>query len=241
MTLLKCLGDLLDGSGWTSAITQAEIANPGTADSFLKAPHVKKTAQAHQLTACVLYKLLQDAFTANGTDIMLEVWMQERRASSPQFKFWELIMNTELSILTWDRAIHEGDFNLYVESLSTLQWIFHALDHHHYARAVAVHLRDMTTLQTRHPHIYSVFCKGNFTVNRSTRPFSRMSLDESHEQNNACVKGEGGAVGLTEKPTALLRWMVAGPEMARVVTEFLNGLEKTESNVHTHHEDTAGM
>ena len=45
-----------------------------------------------------------------------------------------------------------------------------------------------------------------------------MSLDESHEQNNACVKEQGGAIGLTETPTALLRWMVAGPEMARVVT-----------------------
>ena len=53
-----------------------------------------------------------------------------------------------------------------------------------------------------------------------------MSIDESHEQNNACVKDEGGAVGLTERPTALLRWMVAGPEMARVVTEFLGELDK---------------
>jgi len=64
-----------------------------------------------------------------------------------------------------------------------------------------------------------------------------MSLDESHEQNNACVKDEGVAVGLTEKPTALLRWMVSGPEMARVVTEFLDVLDKTDTDTQAlHHE-----
>ena len=241
MTLLKCLGDLLDGSGWTSAISQAEVASSGTADSFLKASHVKKTARAHQVTACALYKLRQDAFTDDETDASFDDWSQERRTNSVQFKFWELILTTELMILTWDRAIHEGNFPLYVDTLASLQWIFHALDHHHYARAVAVHLRDMTTLETRHPSVYAEFCKGNFTVNRSSRPFSRMSLDESHEQNNACVKDEGGAVGLTEKPTALLRWMVAGPEMARVVTEFLSGADKTDPDTQTHHhEDNPG-
>ena len=112
MTLLKCLGDLLDGSGWTSAISQAEVASSGTADSFLKASHVKKTARAHQVTACALYKLRQDAFTDDETDASFDDWSQERRTNSVQFKFWELILTTELMILTWDRAIHEGNFSL---------------------------------------------------------------------------------------------------------------------------------
>ena len=60
MTLQKCIGDLLNGSGWTSAISQANIATPGTAESFLKASHVKKTARAHKVTACVLYTPRQD-------------------------------------------------------------------------------------------------------------------------------------------------------------------------------------
>ena len=57
-----------------------------------------------------------------------------------------------------------------------------------------------------------------------------MSLDVSREQNNAYVNAEGGAVGLTEKPAALLRWMVAESEMDRVVTEFLYGLDKTNED-----------
>jgi hypothetical protein len=34
------------------------------------------------------------------------------------------------------------------------------------------------------------------------------------------VKGDGGAVGLTDNPNALRRWMLSGPEMARLVNEF---------------------
>ena len=48
-----------------------------------------------------------------------------------------------------------------------------------------------------------------------------MSPDESHEQNNACA--------------ALLRWMVAEPEMARVITGFLYGLYKTNKDAETYH------
>ena len=68
-----------------------------------------------------------------------------------------------------------------------------------------------------------------------------MPLDKSHEQNIVCVKEDGGAVSLTEKPAKLLRWMVAGSEMARVVNEFLRGLEKTEAaSQPSHHEDKPG-
>ena len=55
---------------------------------------------------------------------------------------------------------------------------------------------------------------------KTGRAFSAMAIDQAHEQNNAAVKGDGGAVGLTENPAALQRWMVSGPEMARVIEEF---------------------
>ena len=44
---LRALVDWLDGSGWTSAIVQANIASPGTAESFLKASHISRTRHAH--------------------------------------------------------------------------------------------------------------------------------------------------------------------------------------------------
>ena len=47
-----------------------------------------------------------------------------------------------------------------------------------------------------------------------------MAISQAHEQNNAILKGEGGAVGVTENPNTLLRWMMAGSELARLVNEF---------------------
>ena len=72
--------------------------------------------------------------------------------------------------------------------------------------------------------------------------FSNVAIDQVHEQNNACVKGDGGAVGLTQNPQALRRWMVSGPEMARLIIEFQASMEKPEKKSnHKHHEQTQSI
>ena len=65
--------------------------------------------------------------------------------------------------------------------------------------------------------------KGKFTLNMSRQPFSRRPLDESHEQNNACVKADGGAIGLTQNHTALLQWMVSAPPSTKGKINKLGG------------------
>ena len=97
----------------------------------------------------------------------------------------------------------------------------------------------MVTLDRTHPHVFDEFNKGNFTVKKSSNRFSAIAIDHAHEQNNACVKGDGGAVGLTENPAALRRWMVSGPEMARVISEFEG--TKTTDKVFRHHEEAKHM
>lgn len=59
-----------------------------------------------------------------------------------------------------------------------------------------------------------------WVLQKTLHKFSSMPIDQAHEQNNELVKGAGGAVGLTENPVAFKRWMVAGPEQARLLTEF---------------------
>ena len=56
--------------------------------------------------------------------------------------------------------------------------------------------------------------------------FPAHAIDQSHEQNNPLVKGDGGDVGLTENPTALHHWMVPSPEMAGLVGECDGLIEK---------------
>ena len=47
MAALKTIGDWLKDSGWSLAISEADIPSSGTADSFLHAAHVTKTRSAH--------------------------------------------------------------------------------------------------------------------------------------------------------------------------------------------------
>lgn len=67
-------------------------------------------------------------------------------------------------------------------------------------------------------------------IQKTEKKFSSIPIDQAHEQNNAIVKGSGGAVGLTENPVAFTRWMVAGPEMARLLKEFETGFIMDEDH-----------
>ena len=63
MAALKSIGTLLQSSGWTGALVEADLATSGTAESYLHASSVTRTRQMHQVTACSLYKLLKDAYS----------------------------------------------------------------------------------------------------------------------------------------------------------------------------------
>ena len=50
--------------------------------------------------------------------------------------------------------------------------------------------------------------RGSFIVHTIKHIFSSVALDHMHKQVNVLAKGEGGAVGLTQDPAALQRWMI---------------------------------
>ena len=65
-----------------------------------------------------------------------------------------------------------------------------------------------------------------------------MAHDQFHEQLNATVKG---IIGITENESALKRWMVAGPETARIINE-LSMVHSTKVKCHdSHHEQTPSI
>ena len=78
----------------------------------------------------------------------------------------------------------------------------------------------MITFKKRLPQTYAYLLNGGFTVQKTFKVFSAIAIDQAHEQNNAMVKGDGGAVGLTENPATLQRWMISVPEVARLISEF---------------------
>ena len=77
--------------------------------------------------------------------------------------------------------------------------------------------------------------RGNWVVQKTAR-FSSIPIDQAHEQNNE-LKGPGGAVGLTENPQALKKWMIAGPEQACPLNEFEQEYTAISEDDYHHHEE----
>lgn len=87
--------------------------------------------------------------------------------------------------------------------------------------------------------LYTEFKSGKFTVQKIGHVVSAMPVDQAHEQEEEMVKGDARAIGLTENPSALLRWMAAGPEIARLVGEFEHTIKHFEYLTTAHHEQLA--
>ena len=99
----------------------------------------------------------------------------------------------------------------------------------------------MAELPPQHLEINREFEAGTFTVQKTKKTFS-IAIDHAHKQNKAHIKGDGGAVGLTDDLGALRRWMVAGPEAARMIEKFQFGHQYAQMEIDTrHHDQTASV
>jgi hypothetical protein len=198
----------------------------------------------HQITACSLYKLMKAAYNDNCIEVTedqssavlsSEDWCKKREHQSPQFQFWHMVLSMELVIMLLIRAFREANFTLYCEALSALIPYFCANKDMNYARWIPIHLKYMLTLEQKHPLLASEFQKGTFVVHKSSRvghrPSSRTS--QCHYQRRR------GAIGVTEDPTALRRWMVAGPVVSHLVAQYDAASVAKDVTEHSgHHEQT---
>ena len=75
---------------------------------------------------------------------------------------------------------------------------------------------------------------GYFTFQKTDHQFSLMGLDEINEQNDAVIKGMGGATSSLNKvdESSLARWGLCIHELASTVSEY----EFEENNMNSPHE-----
>ncbi|KAK0061126.1 hypothetical protein Bpfe_009287 [Biomphalaria pfeifferi] len=145
-------------------------------------------------------------------------------------------------LLVFVASLRDGNFTLYLQTLEELAPWFFALDQQNYGRWLSVHIHDMKKLQGGSSMCYEDLMQGRFVLQKTSRPFSKMALDQAHEQNNAIIKGEGGAVGLTENPSAWRRWMIGGPEVSKVLQDLELSFEiKRSKESDQHHEQDKGF
>ncbi len=125
---------------------------------------------------------------------------------------------------------------MYVEALGNIiPWML-ATDHFHYAQWLSVHVRDLLQLEHECPKVWNEFLQGLFVIQKTSHKFSMMAHDQVHEQLNVILKGDGGIIGITENESVLRRWMMAGPETGRIISEL-----SVEQSKFGHHEQTPSI
>jgi hypothetical protein len=64
--------------------------------------------------------------------------------------------------------------------------------------------------------------EGNICTSQNQKKnfFPGSAIDQTHEQENYIVKGDGGVVGITDDQSAPRRWMVARPEVSHLINQY---------------------
>ena len=157
------------------------------------------------------------------------------KQTCPMFLYWDTVLSLELTGFIFVRAHRERKFSLYLDSLKTIAPWFFTLDHYHYARWLPVHIRDMEKLPTSIRNEF--YENGHWVIQKTENRFSAMPIDQAHEQNNALVKGSGGAIGILQNPATLRKWLLAGPEQARIIKEFEEQFLDKNDDENLHHDE----
>ena len=144
----------------------------------------------------------------------------------------------QTSILIFIRSHRERNFALFVEILKHLAPFFFALDHVNYARYLPIHIYDMENLPTS---VHEEFLLGKWVLSKTCNKFSAIPFDQAHENENKYVKGDGGIIGITEKPETMRKWLVAGPELSRLLNTFEDKYSAVKDKSTSHHSQSIGQ
>ena len=109
MAFMNTLGNILKDSGWTTIVSNAQIARP-VAESLVSGHDVVRTKYIHQVTASTLHQLQHQAHKDSGTDLMFSEWCSQMKDKSPTFQFWALVLKLKLILLDFLRSIRSADF-----------------------------------------------------------------------------------------------------------------------------------
>ena len=91
----------------------------------------------------------------------------------------------------------------------------------------------------------SQFLRGSFCFQKSNRRFSKIALDQVHQQHNEKIKDASGATQLLNSVgvSGLERWEIFTPEIDRIIESLEDNTEAktTEDLNKPHHEDRSGF
>jgi len=106
LELLRIHVELINGSGLGELMESAHLSTLGTS-SIIDGNNNKRARYCIEVAACVIYTLLLDAAEPTKN---LFVWLQEKSKESQMCFYWKIILDFQIHILLFLRAIREGNF-----------------------------------------------------------------------------------------------------------------------------------
>ena len=246
--LLIVHGEFIKGSGLDKLLGQSNLSITVMENTVVNVTDIKRCRYGLQVSACAIYQQLVKAFNTRSNITVWE-WLAQKSETSTMTLYWKSILEMQIHILIFIRALRESNFELYVVSLKSLMKWFLALDHYNYARWVSVHLFDLLSPENSFPDVYQNFKDGHFSFQKSNREFSSIALDQVHEQNNAVLKSVAGVTYILNRQdeSALLRWELCSHDLAKYLKDFEDVCCQTnvsichQSTTEHHHEDTVAF
>lgn len=157
-------------------------------------------------------------------------FIQAKSLDNPTFAFWSSYLEMMTNLLLFVSATRESDWKKHLSAVRImLPWYF-AYDHVNYARYLPAYWLEMLQLPQTHPQCHDQFLvPGQWTVQRSSHPFTSIACDQAIEQTvNKDSKTKGGMVGLTLNRNASQRWILSHHERSAITRrcEELAGIFK---------------
>ena len=140
-----------------SPFTSTAISNGGVASSVESETYTGVHSITHsryffQVTALALHTLVEKAylqyleFDVNDEQpLSKKKWIIRQKSKEPQFLYWYQGLEYILLAIQYVRTLRVRLFHSHLETLEKFLPLIHAMDHHHYARALPIYLRDMCT------------------------------------------------------------------------------------------------
>jgi len=128
-------------------------------------------------------------------------------------QFWVEYVDCVWTLLRFQKAIKENNFQHYVTSLRQMCPLLFAADRLNYARYLPIYCTQLMNLHESHPRSEILLEKSGLTASQSYVSGCRNALDLTIEQTiNRSAKTVGGVIGFTLNKNAYHRWCLTRHE-----------------------------
>lgn len=261
MSFFKALGKYIEESGVPFILTESLVLAEGSLKGFLCGTHYNRCKRIHIIFSAAL-QLLHFRQFLQTKDFDCEIIREELKkfqgddlSSFPALKallsdydtycedtqignhsatakFWMTYINFVKLYQEFSRSIRTNDINLFIFCLLRIASLMFAMNHQNYCRWIIKYCANLVNIDTTHPGLKPILENGGFSIKRTTKNFSRTSIDLTLEQtiNADAANKLKGISNFTNSISARKRWALSHSIRTSLISHMLDilNINKTE-------------